>query len=126
MTDSGGRVLTVTNESHRVDYLSDIDANWVFTDGAGHVHRCDYDAADHYPTLRAVPEGPYWCEGCRDEHEDTHLECRRCGEVIRPGMTGPGTKWLPGPAEYLIDGVPVSQEQAAEFVAQARRGRGGA
>lgn len=126
MTDSGGRVLTVTREVIRVDYLSDADAGWAFTDTAGHAHHCDYDAVDRYPTLRTVSEGPYWCTDCRDEHEDTHLECRRCGEVIRPGMTGPGTKWLPGLTEYLIDGVPVSQEQVAEFTERVRLERGGA
>jgi hypothetical protein len=123
ITDSGGRTLTVAREDIRVDYLSDIDASWKFTDAAGHAHRCDYDAADHYPTLRLVWDETYWCEACRDEHEVAHRECRLCGEVIVPGTTGPGTKWLRGTAGYFIDGEPATQEQAREFTERVVRER---
>jgi hypothetical protein len=123
ITDSGGRTLTVTSEDIQVDYLSYIDAGWKFTDAAGHAHRCDYDAVDHYPTLRLVWEETYWCEGCRDDHEASHLECRRCGEVIVPGTAGPGTKWLRGITDYRIDGEPATREQAREFTERVVRER---
>lgn len=122
VTGPDGRVLRVTRDVIRVDYLSDISASWKFTDAAGHVHHCEYDAADHYPTLREISDGTWWCADCRDEHEDSHLECRLCGEQVTPGMTGPGTKWLPGLTEYLIDGEPVTPEQAQAFAEQVRQG----
>jgi hypothetical protein len=124
VTGPDGRVLSITTEMVRVDYMTDMDANWKFTDAAGHAHYCDYDAAVHYPTLREVSDGTWWCGSCRDEHEDTHLECRACGEPVKPGMTGPGTKWLPGPRYYWIDGVPATPEQAHEFLEQTRTAAG--
>jgi hypothetical protein len=120
ITGPDGRTLRVISDMIRIDYLSDINADWKFTDAAGHEHHCDYDAADRYPTLREVWDGTWWCDDCRDEHEDTHLECRQCGEHIRPGMTGPGTKWVPGLTECLIDGEPVTPEQAREFIERMR------
>jgi hypothetical protein len=121
VTGPGGRVLSITAERIRVDYMTDMDADWKFTDAAGHGHWCDYDGALHYPTLREVSDGTWWCEDCQDEHENTHLECRWCGETIRPGITGPGTRWLPGRQEYWIDGLPVTPAQAHEFLEQVRR-----
>lgn len=120
VTGPDGRTLRVISDMIRVDYISDISATWKFTDAAGHGHRCDYDAADHYPTLREVSGRTWWCDDCQDEHEDAHLECRLCGETIRPGMTGPGTKWLPGRTEYLLDGEPVTPERAREIAGQWR------
>jgi hypothetical protein len=120
VTGPGGRVLSITTEQVRVDYLTDMDANWKFTDAAGHAHHCDYDGVPCYPTLHEVSDGTWWCGSCHDEHEDTHLECRACGETIRPGVTGPGTKWLTGRRGYCIDGVPVTLEEALEFLAQVR------
>jgi hypothetical protein len=120
VTGPDGRVLSITTEMVRVDYLTDMDANWKFTDAAGHGHWCDYDGVLHYPTLHEVSDGTWWCGSCRDEHEDTHLECRACGETVRPGVTGPGTKWLPGLRDYWIDGVPVTPEEALQFLARVR------
>lgn len=116
--------LVIEREIIPVNYLSDIDANWMFTDAAGHVHHCEYEAADHYPTLRRVTDDTWWCEDCEDEHESTHLECRLCGEVIRPGTTGPGTKYIAGMITCTLDGEPVTREQADQVIAEWRRARG--
>ena len=47
--------LVIEHDVIPVHYLSDIDADWTFTDAAGHRHHCEYDAADRYPTLTQVP-----------------------------------------------------------------------
>lgn len=107
-----------------VHYLTDIDAGWRYTDAAGHAHHCEYEGTDHYPTLREVVEEAYWCEGCEDEHERAHLECRQCGEIIHPGRTGPGTKYIPGLLTCTLDGEPVSPQRAQEIVAEWQAARG--
>lgn len=110
--------LVIEREIIPVHYLSDIDANWTFTDAAGHEHHCEYEAADHYPTLRRVTEGTWWCEDCEDEHESTHLACRLCGETIRPGTTGPGTKYIPGMITATFNGELISRERAEQIAAE--------
>jgi hypothetical protein len=108
--------LVIEREMIPVHYMSDIDAGWRYTDANGHRHYCDYEAADHYPTLREVTDETWWCADCADEHEDSHLECRQCGEVIRPGTTGPGTRLIAGPVTYTLNGEPVTEEQARELI----------
>jgi hypothetical protein len=113
--------LIISRDLIRVDYLSDLDRNWEFTDAAGHQHHCDYDAADHYPTLRDVTDGAYWCGDCREEHGDSHWECRLCGEHIQPGLTGPGTIYRPGMISATFNGHPVSMEQASQILARYKQ-----
>lgn len=115
--------LRVESEVIPVHYLSDIDGAWRFTDSHGHEHYCDYDAADHYPTLREVYQEPFYCQDCGETHTDLvdHLECRLCGETVRPRTTGPGTKYLRGPVSYYLDGQPISGERAAELLATLQR-----
>jgi hypothetical protein len=110
--------LVIEREVIPVHYLSDINADWEFTDAAGHRHHCAYKAADHYPTLIRVTYETYWCGECDDEHELAHLECRQCGEVIRPGTTGPGTKYIPGLLTCTLDGELITQEQAMALAAE--------
>ncbi len=110
--------LVIECEAIPVWYLSDIDGGWRFTDAAGHLHHCEYDAADHYPTLTRVVEETYWCENCGDEHEASRLECRQCGEAIAPGTTGPGVKYVSGITTFTLNGEPVSREEAQRVVAE--------
>lgn len=117
LTGPGG-TLELNREVIPVHYMSDIDAAWTFTDTAGHRHHCAYDAADHYPTLRTVLDGRWWCGDCDDEHEDSHLECRQCGQAITPGMTGPGTKFIAGLTTYTLDGEEITEEQAMALAAE--------
>lgn len=116
--------LVIEREVIQVSYLSDIDASWTFTDAAGHRHYCDYDAADHYPTLILVTDETYWCETCQDEHELTHLGCRQCGETIRPGTTGPGIRYIPGMMTCTLDGEVISPERAQEIAMEWSAARG--
>jgi hypothetical protein len=117
MTGNKG-TLDVQREVIPVHYLSDIDANWRFTDAAGHAHHCEYTASDHYPTLIRVTDETYWCGDCDDEHELARLECRQCGEHVTPGITGPGTKFLQGAVTYRFNGEVVSEERAREIIAE--------
>jgi hypothetical protein len=119
--------LVIEREVIPVHYLSDIDANWTFTDAAGHRHYCEYEAADHYPTLARVQDETYWCETCGDKHEVAHLECRQCGERITPGTAGPGTRYIPGMITCTFNGEVISLERATEIAAgweTARSARG--
>lgn len=116
--------LVIEREIIPVNYLSDIDASWKFTDAAGHPHHCEYEAADHYPTLRQVTDEPWWCEDCEDEHESTHLECRQCGEAICPGTTGPGTRYIPSMITCTLNGELITREQADQVIAKWERARG--
>jgi hypothetical protein len=118
---SGQRgTLEMNREVIPVHYMSDIDPSWTHTDKAGHRHHCEYDAPDHYPTLILVTDCTYWCESCHDEHDDSHLECRQCGEEIRPGMTGPGVRYIAGLVTYTLDGQEISEERARELIAEWR------
>ena len=123
ITGSHGE-LVIEREVIPVHYLSDIDANWTFTDTAGHRHHCEYEAAEHYPTLVTVVDETYWCEDCEDEHELTHQACRLCGEKIRPGTTGPGTKYITGVLTCTLDGEPISRERADQVIAEWQAARG--
>jgi hypothetical protein len=116
LTGSQGE-LVMEREVIPVNYLSDIDADWRFTDAAGHEHHCEYEAADPYPTLRRVVYETYWCDTCEDEHELERLECRLCGEKVRPGTTGPGTRFIQGVLTCTFNGEPVTEERARELVA---------
>jgi hypothetical protein len=114
--------LSIERAMIPVHYMTDIDGSWRFTDAAGHPHHCAYDAADHYPTLTLVTatRETYWCSDCEDEHEheDAHLECRQCHEVVRPGMTGPGVKYISGQVTCTLDGEIISEEQARALAAE--------
>jgi hypothetical protein len=115
---SGSRgVLEIEREMIAVHYLSDIDAHWTYTDAAGHRHHCEYEAADHYPTLIRVTDEAYWCGSCNDEHEEAHLACRQCAEQVVPGSTGPGVKYIPGLTVCTFNGEPVSLARAQEIAA---------
>lgn len=93
---------------------------WAWTDDAGHAHRADPDAVVPWPTLTYVAGPAVWCAECRDEHEDfavSRWECARCGQAARPRTGVRSRRIATGPAEYRIDGEPVSGEQAAAWQA---------
>jgi len=100
------------------------DPDWTYTDKAGHKHYAypEEPGKPRWPTLKNVVDRTYWCEECRDEHEESHYECSICGEVIEPGMIhkGPETKTLQGPTTLLINDIPVSQEVWDEAIEIAR------
>jgi hypothetical protein len=96
------------------------DRNWTYTDQQGHEHRYD----DGWPTLVTVVDRVYWCEGCNDEHQDTHLACAICGEEISPGMVGPSLhrEFIPGRMSATLNGDPISKERYEELVATIQGG----
>lgn len=68
-------------------YLPEPDPDWKYTDAAGHPHF--YGPEGGYPTVTWVLDRRYWCEGCRDEHQEGHWECPLCGEHVVPGTRMP-------------------------------------
>lgn len=89
------------------------DPKWAFTDRQGHRHVAG-TRSERWPTLRWVVDKTYWCDLCRDEHQEGHYECRECGQAIEPGMIhkGPETVTVPTLRHYFIDDVEVSEEEA--------------
>jgi hypothetical protein len=97
------------------------DKSWRYTDKQGHEHYYDGYPVP-YPTLTHVLDETYWCQDCRDDHTDGHLECRICGEHINPGLTGPSAfrEYVPGLRHYKLDGVEITEERFTELLAQYR------
>lgn len=96
------------------------DKKWVYTDEQGHEHFYD-GYPDPYPTLIDVPGEMYYCADCRDDHADSHLECRICGEEIHPGMharSSPFRMQIPGLRHYFLDGEEISQERFTEVLSR--------
>lgn len=107
-------------ETEMIDVTSGLprpDETWSYIDRQGHGHRYD----NGYPTLVEVVDRTYWCADCNDEHQDTHLECRICGESIEPGMRGPSPfrEFAPGRTAYYLNDEPISPERYQEIVEQA-------
>ena len=72
------------------------DPNWTYTDRNDHAHDASLETLEWIVTRR------YWCEGCRDEHEEGEYRCRLCGEVVATGSRYVGhAHYLPG----LLKGV---------------------
>lgn len=78
--------------SYTTMYPYERDPDWRFTDQAGHEHDAKLKTCVWYVTLR------YYCEDCRDEHEEGEWRCLQCGQVILPGRRyiGHGPHVLPG------------------------------
>jgi hypothetical protein len=97
------------------------DPRWSYTDAHGHDHA--YGTQDDpYPTLARRYSETYWCEECDDEHQDTWLECLRCGEMIEPGtVVDTSPRWVPGPKEYVLDGKPISPEEGERILAEQQQ-----
>lgn len=66
--------------------------DWTFTDAHGHLHDASLE------TCEWVVVSTYWCDDCRDDHDESELRCRQCGELIVPQRrwTGEQTELLPG------------------------------
>jgi hypothetical protein len=100
------------------------DPNWRAADSNGHEHAATTTGSGRvtYPTLEAVVGEPYWCEDCRDEHQDTWYECRICREKVEPGSRIDLTpKWFSTGAQYYWNGDPISVERANEIIAEQQR-----
>lgn len=98
------------------------DPKWRGTDSNGHEHHYA-DGPDRYPTLRKMESEPYWCDLCDDEHTDTWLACRICGEKVTPGTRAPEPVWVAGPTRYYLNGESIGEERAQEIFAEMQRRR---
>lgn len=98
------------------------DMHWSYTDSAGHVHRWEGEDREWgdgatVPTVRWVVD----VEGDDEYPERGHNECRQCGERINPAWRSPATRrWVPGLQEFLVNGTPVSKEDAETIAAALR------
>jgi hypothetical protein len=94
-------VETVTSMGHHVP-----DTSWAETDSHGHVH--SFDKSGELPSLVWTVTDTYWCEECRDEHEEGEWRCRLCDDVVAPkyGWKGPYSIPVPGLWEVIatVDG----------------------
>lgn len=130
-TSTQGNFSDLRIEVEQVEVTSNLpqpDKNWRYTDQQGHEHYYSVEGHVHssrYPTLREVVDRSYWCGDCEDEHEDTHLECKVCGETIVPGMVEPSgfREFAPGRRQAYLNGVPISGERAEEIMGQMKAAR---
>lgn len=95
--------LTVEQQSIEVPptMLPQPDLNWRYTDERGHEHHYD----NGYPTLETVVTGTWWCQDCHEEHAETALACRQCGEHITPGTKPPSPfpTYVQGPSSWSVE-----------------------
>ena len=115
--ESGCELVDVTS-LHRPD------TSWQVIDAQGHEH-CWYvnglpagsynPATTHEtPTLVWIKDGEEYWEDDDEPHAVGHLECRQCGERLRPGYTADAYQvYVPGLRWYRIDGERVTE---AEFM----------
>ena len=121
--------FSITAEPIEVTSLHRTDTAWCYVDKAGHEHRY-YDGDEpagsyspmkqyHLPTLRWVVDGmAAYPDG--EEYEEGHYECRECGEHARPGTTADSYRqYIPGLAQYEIDGELVSKDEFERRLAEA-------
>lgn len=101
----------------------EFDPDWRFTDTAGHAHSRE---SGKFPSLGWIVDRIYWCETCREDHNEGHYECKWCGEEIEPGTrTRPGlNETRPGLATYRINGEIVSEDEADRAIAELRARNG--
>jgi hypothetical protein len=95
-------VVEVAIEQHWIEGNTDLpqpDPRWRHTDAAGHEHTT---VDGRWPTLDWVVDEVYWCEECRDNHEDGHYRCARCGEAVDPGTIVDRTTRIRGLSETTL------------------------
>ena len=108
---------TLSVETNMVEITSDWpspDPHWQATDSNGHTHSYVAEHIFIYPSLRLVVDASHWCNGDEgiaphDPHtavDESHWECRECGEVVEPGMFPPcWPRWMPGSKTATLDGL---------------------
>lgn len=90
-------VIQGTSRGHHVP-----DENWRHADSSGHVHAF---SNGKLPTLHWVVTGSYWCDTCRDEHEEGEWRCIQCEEAVEADyhFTGLTMFMVPGLASYTVE-----------------------
>lgn len=100
------------------------DPEWRGVDSNGHEHYAVKSGRRRttYPTLEEAVGEPYWCDDCRDEHQDTWYECRICHEKVVPGtFVDPTPQWMSTGGVYYWNGERISSERANEIIAKQQR-----
>jgi len=132
-------VLLIERTLQEITWEDAADEHWRFTDVNGHEHAFAKQSAEgevwrkgkrrkdrltHYPTLRLIIDRRWTCY---EEHgiglsapephtvEETHYECRECGERIEPGH-GPGSTTIPTREAAYLDGELISRERRDELL----------
>lgn len=106
-------VIEIRQEIIRIDtLLPQLDPDWEQVDEAGHKHSGD----NLYKTLREVEDETYWCSDCRDDHTDSHLECKKCKQEIHPGTRAPRPEFIQGVLTITLNGEPITEEDAKALV----------
>jgi hypothetical protein len=97
------------------------DTSWRFTDAKGHEHRWyvgwtpaeSYSPMVHYevPTVVWVSDGTRYDED-GEPYEVGHVECRECGEHVKPGHTADAYEQkVAGLLRCYVDDRPVTREE---------------
>lgn len=117
-----GDVLEMSCDRIEVTSNHRPDTSWVVTDKVGHEHRwfangspaSRYSPMDTHdvPTLVWVKDGEEYWAGDDEPHDVGHLECRQCGEHIRPRYTADDCRqYVHGLRRCCVNGLPVSLEE---------------
>lgn len=76
------------------------DPEWVWEDDRGHEHRAERsgEGSVTYPTLVWVVTKSWWCEDCRDMHDEGEYRCKLCKQTVKPRTKyrPAGSKTVPG------------------------------
>jgi len=97
-----GYTLTVEREAipYRERGHHELKSDWTYTDENGHVHTS-------LASLEWVVTGAYWCDDCRDEHDEGEWRCRECAAVVEPQYvwkdTSQVTHYIPGLADVKLE-----------------------
>lgn len=81
-----------------------LDPSWRWTDNAGHEHYVAKNGKP-LPTLDWVVTATWWCQDCRDDHEEGEYRCRICGQAVQPGtrIDPGGSQFRPGRVSATLE-----------------------
>lgn len=103
---SAGYTLDLSTEVTDVtNYGPRRDPAWTFTDAAGHAHTWESGTWHEVQDDPDEPAFAYDVDG-EEYNASAHIECKTCGDHLRPGMLPP-TGWhehIPGPVTAKLTG----------------------
>ena len=112
--------LRVEREVINVETMGSTKPNpkWKYTDEAGHAHYFNV-AGNGYPTLVLKADESWWCDDCRELHEEWHWQCSKCHEKIEPS-TVPDSEpqYIPGPATYYLNDKRITEAECLNMLAE--------
>lgn len=102
-------VLTIKQDQLDVTPRDEPDPRWSHRDAAGHEHRWHLEGETAtLPTCIRVQDA----EATEEYPALSHLECRHCGEHVRPGRRAPDCRrYVAGLRRYYIDGRLASEAE---------------